>query len=132
MEPNATETTERFGPSGELQPPPERVWVCERWYRRHDGWEHVQTVLGLPEMIADYESLGYRCTPYALSESARPAVRRFQINPGPLRVVPSRQRRWGRSTYELAQEVRCQATTRAGTRCERTQANDSDYCWQHR
>jgi hypothetical protein len=56
---------------------------------------------------------------------------RFNINPGPLKVVPARQRQWGRSTYDLAQDVRCKATTKAGIRCERTQANDSDYCWQH-
>ena len=58
--------------------------------------------------------------------------RRFDINPGPLKIVPAAQRRPFATAYEIHQTVRCEATTRAGVRCERTKANDSNhYCWQH-
>jgi hypothetical protein len=53
---------------------------------------------------------------------------RVQINPDPLRIV---KRKALATDNELAEAVRCQAMTKRGYRCTRTQAWGSVYCRQH-
>lgn len=54
--------------------------------------------------------------------------RKFQINPGPLRIVPASKRELLKVDHNT---FRCFATTRAGLRCIRDQLPDSEWCWQH-
>jgi hypothetical protein len=55
---------------------------------------------------------------------------KLQINPQPLRVVPQHKREL-MSDYEAWMKFRCQATTKQGYQCTRTQIAHSEFCRQH-
>lgn len=64
-------------------------------------------------------------------------MNRFQINPGPLKIVPASRRAWPTArndrSWDVYMQVRCEAETRDHGRCTRVKANDSErYCWQHK
>lgn len=59
-------------PSNDL---PETVWIASRWYLRHDGWEHVETILSDRSMVAGYIDYGYEVRQYVRT-AAQPFRRR--------------------------------------------------------
>jgi hypothetical protein len=53
---------------------------------------------------------------------------KFNINPGPLKIVKQKHLA---TQDEIEESVRCKAIKTNGERCTRTQAMLHDYCWQH-
>jgi hypothetical protein len=53
---------------------------------------------------------------------------KLQINPQPLRTV---KRKELATEYELMKKYQCQAMTKQGHQCTRTQIANSDFCRQH-